>query len=262
MTYRRVNIETRRRTLLLIGVLFVGAVVLLISPVRGSIGRVIYTTAPTLWDFGGDVGMAWHAFWGSFHERQDLVLQNKALEDQVNRMAAHVLDRNVLAERVLELEGVLGRAEYQKHLPARVLTRPGSGWYDTFIVDQGKNASVAEGDTVVYSGSVLIGYVAEVYPTSSKVFLYSSPGRETSVLLGSTKTPGTAEGRGMGNFLAHVPQGNNLLVGDPVRLQGSDLLLGFVGTIREEPTKPFTEILFRLPVNIAEMDVVEILIGI
>jgi hypothetical protein len=120
------------------------------------------------------------------------------------------------------------------------------------------------GDRVVYAGTGAVGEVIEVYKTSSKIKLYSSPGETRTVLVGNQEIPGTAVGRGMGNFEVKIPRESSITPQEyvflPPSLPGeSKLILGIVGVVEEDAEEPFDRILFRTPFNVTEMRFVEIL---
>lgn len=258
-TYRRDNSPAKRKFITLAIILFTGAGILLLGSVRGGVSQAVYTTAPGLWELGGTVENSWSAFWGEFRTKRTLVHENETLQEEVARMQAQMLDRNLLEERVVELEGKLGRVGSDERVTARVLLGPGQSPYDTLIIDAGTEQGVHVLDRVVYAGAGVIGSVIEAYPTSAKINLFSSPGKETSVVIGGQAIPATARGRGMGNFEAKIPQGSLVVTGENVLIPGEDLIVGTVGSIEEKPAEPFAHIFFRTPFNISAIRSVEVI---
>lgn len=232
---------------------------LLYGPVRVAVSEMIYTTAPGIWTFGGKAGDAVNSFFGSFRIKRSLVYENETLKEEVRRMQAQVLDRNLLEEKVIKLEEIFGRAGSDNRVVARVLAGAGLSPYDTLIIDAGSEYSIAVGDRVVYAGAGVIGEIVEVYENSSKINLYSYPGEERAVFIGPHGVPATARGRGMGNYEAKVPQGSLITIGDEVRMSGGALILGLVGGIEGKPADPVTRVLFRSSFNIAEIASVEVI---
>lgn len=258
-TYRRDNSPVKGKLLTLGVLVLVSVFVLSYGPVRGAISRAVYSTAPGLWELGGNMGSSWDAFWGEFRLKRSLVHENEILQEEVSRMQAQVLDRNLLEERVHELEEKLGRAGNDDRVTARVLVGPGRTSYDTLIINAGAEQGVQVLDRVVYAGAGVVGTVVEAYPTSSKVSLSSSPGKETMVVIGAQAISVTALGRGMGNFEAKVPHGSLVVVGDTVLIPGEHLMIGVVGAIEEKPAEPFIRVFFRTPFNIAAIRSVEVI---
>lgn len=258
-TYRRDNSLAKKKLLTLAVVVLVSVFVLFFSPVRGAISRTVYITAPWMWDMGNNVGISWNAFWGEFSMKRSLVHENEALKEEVARMQAQMLDRNLLEEQVVELEGKLGRIGSDDRVTARVLAGPGRSAYDTLVIDAGSEQGILVDDSVVYAGAGVIGVIAEVYPTSSKVSLLSSPDKETMVTMGKEAIPTTARGRGMGNFESKIPQGSVVAVGDNVLIPGENMILGIVGSVEGKPSEPFMKILFRMPFNLSAVRSVEVI---
>lgn len=258
-TYRRDNSPAKKKLLTLGIIVLISLFVLFSSPVRGAISRTVYTTAPWMWDMGIKAGSSWDTFWGEFRLKRSLVHENEVLKEEVSRMQAQMLDRNLLEEQVVELEGKLGRVGSDDRVMARVLVGPGRSAYDTLVVDAGSEQGILIGDRVVYAGAGVIGSIVEVYPTSSKVSLFSSPDRETMVIMGKETIPTTAHGRGMGNFESKIPQGSIVAVGDNVLIPGENMILGIVGSIEGKPSEPFMHVLFRLPFNLSTIRSVEVI---
>lgn len=260
-TYRRDNSPAKKKLLTLGAVVLASAFLLFVSPVRSVVSHTAYTIAPGLWELGGNMGASWDSFWGEFRLKRSLVHENEVLQEEVSRMQAQMLDRNLLEEQVVELEGKLGRTGSDDRVTARVLVGPGRSPYDTLIIDAGTEQGILVGDRVVYAGAGVIGVIAEVYPTSSKVSLYSSPNKETPVVIGGQAIPAIARGRGMGNFEAKVPQGSVVAVGENVLVPGENLILGAVGSLEEKSAEPFVHVFFRMPFNITAVRSVEVIKG-
>lgn len=259
-TYRRANIDERRKTLVLTGIIVVSILILLSSSVRGVVSRGVYATAPGLWETGNNIRDTWASFWGEFRTKRALVAENESLKEQVAHMEVQILDRNLLSERVAQLEYSLGRNPEDNRVLGRVLVGPGKAFYDTLSVDVGSDLGVAVGDAVMYAGSGVIGSVVEVYPSSAKIKLLSSSGEKTNVLIGVGLLPALAQGRGMGNFEATIPQDSGVAVGDTVTLPPGNLILGTIGSLESKPSEPVVRVLFRTLFNISDIRSVEILV--
>ncbi len=261
MTLLHDKLQRRRKNLVLAAFVLVSAFVLLYGPVRGAISQTIYAGAPAVWRFSGAVGDTWNSFWGGFQIKRSLVFENNILKEEVSRMQANVLDRNILEEKVIKLEEALGRSREDNRVVADVLAWPGWSLYDTLIIDAGAENGIVVGDRVIYAGAGVIGEIAELYDTASKVKLYSSPGEELEVVIGAQPIPSVARGRGMGNFEAKVPQGSLVIVGDEVLMSSGNLILGMVGSVEDDRVLPFIRVLFRTTFNIAEIRSVEVIVN-
>jgi cell shape-determining protein MreC len=107
---------------------------------------------------------------------------------------------------------------------------------------------------VLAYGDILLGYITEVFSSSSKVKLISFPDEETNAVLFSLNTPATVVGRGDGNFEIKIPKSIEANVGEKVAISGANpLLLGMIDKIEIQPSDPFQKLYFRFPFNIQEL---------
>lgn len=257
---RHDKLKLRRKNLALALLVVVSAFSLLYGPVRVAVSQTIYIVAPVVWKLGSAAGDTWNNFFAGFRIKRSLLYENNLLKEEVSRMQANVLDRNILEEKVVKLKEALGRVSEDNRVVAEVLAGPGWSPYDILVIDAGKENGIMVGDRVVYSGAGVIGEIAELYDTSAKVKLYSSPGEKHAVVVGAQAVRATAEGRGMGNFEARVPQGSVIVVGDKVLISTGNLILGVVGSVNEDKVLPFVRVLFRTTFNIGEVRTVEVIV--
>lgn len=257
----RQNSLSRKRNTFLILIVVVGATVLLSSSVRSLFSEAAYAVVSPVWSIGDAISNFGSSIVTNFRDKQRLISENEALTAELARVQAQMLDRNLLAEKVVKLEESLGRTYVDDRVVARVLIDPAQSSYDVLVVDAGENEGVRVGDKVVFAGSGAIGEVSEVTSGVSKVKLFSSPGQETRVLVGTHYVPANALGRGMGNFEAKVPEGSAVALGDTILATKNDLILGTVLEIEEKEAEPFKRIFFRSPFNITEIHTVEIILS-
>ena len=262
-TYLQNNDTRSMRNKIVIGavVLLVGGLIVLLSPLRNSLTRTLHIAGPQMWETGEQVSQAGSSFFGAFASKNRIVTENDFLREENSRLRVEVLDRNLLKERIVILEEILGRERKEQRIVANVLAGPPRSLYDTLIIDVGEDNVVATGDRVVYAGSGVVGEIVEVYAHSSKIKLFSFPGEKISVHLGTTTVPVMALGRGMGNFEARVPRGTQISEGDEV-ITPNNLILGVVGAVLQDDTLPYIRVLFSTPFNITEIRTVEVLKGV
>ncbi len=162
-----------------------------------------------------------------------------------------------------ELKKILGRdmiisttsAQIEDQgLLAAVLKRPPIQVYDELIVDVGSDDGVTSGDLVYAPGRVLVGKVSSVLGSSAHVLLFSSPGQQYEVMIGSHHIPATAVGRGGGQYEAQVARDISVTEGDFVEVPSlDDRPFATVTTVISDPTQPFKTILFAPTVNMYEL---------
>ena len=103
-------------------------------------------------------------------------------------------------------------------------------------------------------GSVLIGHVAEVFSGTSKIKLVSYPGEETNLFMENGKISAIGLGLGGGNIEVKIPSSVKINSGDKINTEGtSHYLLGTADKIEADALNPFQKIIFRMPVNLNEL---------
>lgn len=122
--------------------------------------------------------------------------------------------------------------------------------YDTFIIDEGSDDGLNVGDRVVTKDGIALGEVIEVYPSISKVSLYSAAGRELEVFLDDS-TRVRVIGEGNQNFFAELPQGLTLVSSSTFTLPGDgNYIFASIMKIKNNPGDAFQKVYARSPVNI------------
>ncbi len=254
------NKQSERKSIVFWVIIGISVFALSFAPVRGVFTRMIYFVTPGIWSTKDSVANTWDSLTANFHSKDILQNENASLSAEVNRLQAQILDRNLLAEKVIRLEESLGRVRSDDRVVAGVLAGPGRSPYDTIVVDAGAEEGVKVGDTVVYAGSGVVGEIIETTPETSKVKLFSYPGEDHTVVVGPRSIPVVARGRGMGNFEAKLPENSPVEVGDQVLTFKEGLILGTVALIEEKQAEPVKKIYFRSAFNITEMRSVEVII--
>ncbi len=193
---------------------------------------------------------------------------NRTLADMQVRLAA----TEALEVENAELKLLLGRDSTQHatstsssksknppHLSkplilAAVLRRPPVSGYDQLIMDIGRDYAISTSTLIYAQGNVLIGRVVDVFASTAKVRLFTSPGENIPVLIGSTHIAATAVGRGGGQYEAQISRESPVAEGDFV-LGGSfdEKPIGIVSSVLLDPTQPFKTVLFAPPLNVYQI---------
>jgi len=166
-----------------------------------------------------------------------------------------LISRMNLAERELRsLRENLGyKANESRHL-AYVLSSLSSSPYDTFMIDQGKDAGVLFGQKVVTSEGVLLGEVKEVYQHIAKVQMYSASGNEFEVQVDGIGRAMT-RGRGSQNYYLELPKGFPVSASSTLFAPGQEgLVVAIVERIEGNSGTAFQKIYARQPANIHSLD--------
>lgn len=189
-----------------------------------------------------------------FSTRQVLRDENAALREKV---ASLELENSALSLSQAEnarLLSLLNRTGDRGGITVSVLTHPPQSPYDLLVVDAGESEGVTLGARVYLPEGPEVGTVTQVFPSFSRVKLFSSAGEKTQAVLERFEVPVELEGRGGGNFKIVLPRETLVEVGDRI-LSGSlnPHLVGVVEEVNLEPTDSFKEVLAKSPANIFEV---------
>jgi cell shape-determining protein MreC len=140
-----------------------------------------------------------------------------------------------------------------------ILARPPRTPYDSLLIDIGEDEGLMPGDVVYAEGNYVIGEIGEVFKDTSVLVLYSAPGQNHDVLLGSSTIPVVAEGRGSGNFYIKVPK--NIVVTEGDQIVAPDIKNKIFGTVERVDSgegDAYSYVYFKLPVNLYALHYVQI----
>ena len=222
---------------------------------------------------GNGIGDKFSGMGTYFYSKSSLLLQNEDLKTKLSEQETRMSNYNSVLDENLKIKEILGRKNEKVSLIlAGILSKPNQSPYDTLTVDIGAKNGVSIGQRVFALGNAPIGRIAEVYPNTAKVVLYSNPGEVTEVVIpgkpvlnanGVTTAGGDTFmqiiGRGGGNFEMILPRDFVLEKGTEAVLPGIiPYIIGTVQTIISDPRDSFQKALLVSPVNIQELKFVEI----
>lgn len=262
MSYRLTNNRNKKNNYkpILIAAIIIGILFLLHNIVFKGANVVVQQIGLPIWKadnassgFFGTVG-------SYFSSKTSLEKTNKMLTEQNELMRLEVTNTRQLQKENEELKKLLGReTENHKRVLGVVLTKPTFSPYDTFVIDVGASLGIAVGDYVIVAG-VPIGRVAEVYPFSSLIRLYSSAGQEFQVYLGENNVEALAKGMGGNNFFLELPRETKIKEGDIVSIPSITAnTFAVINKIEMKENESFQKVYFRNPVNISEIKWVEVI---
>jgi len=196
-----------------------------------------------------------------FISKNSLYLENENLKAQILESQADRANYASVVADNASLKEILGRKDSKMNMVlSAILSKPNQSPYDTLVIDVGTDEGLKVGDMVFAFGNIPIGRLGAVYPSSSKVVLFSTSGEKTQVVVGNNKRIFMEIiGRGGGNFEMTLSRDMSLLKGDQVVLPGIvPHVVGVVETIISDPRDPFQKALLTSPVNIQELKFVEV----
>lgn len=232
------------------------------SAVRGGLESPVIALTYPLLAFNralNDSTLIWREY---LSEHKDLTTRNVQLQAENERLKLELLSAEQLAEDYRHLRSTLGeRLALPGEVVAKVISGPGRSPFDILLLDLGSanSTSPVTLGRMVLSGDVLLGQIVEVDERVSKAKLFSSAGVEVPVVIGPEKVPATAKGRGGGNFVALLPRGTTVALGDLVTVPAfGGKLIATVGSVDNDPEEPLQTIYLKSPINLFTLTWVEI----
>lgn len=225
--------------------------------------NILFTVGSPLWLIKNKVSYFFVDNIAVLKSKNDILNENSSLKDQILLKNKEQILYDMLKKENEDLKNILNRNKTnQKLLLSSILVKPFLSPYDTLIIDVGSIDNINVGDKVLAEGNVFIGYVSEVYDQTSKVILYSSPGEKVKVLIGNNNIEKEAIGLGGGNFKVEIPREIDIKEGDSVVIPSiSTNIFGTIEKIEFKESDSFQIILFKNPVNMAELKWVEVLLS-
>jgi cell shape-determining protein MreC len=256
------NFEERRKNLqkryfIVTIILIVVMIILATGPVR----RAFFSLAKPVWNLKNNI--IGSNFFEYFKFKQTLIDEKITLEKKLF-LAGNTLAMNKILQTENDtLKDLLGRKETRlKTVLANILVKPPQTPYDLLTIDVGEDYGVKFGDKVIANTNVFIGEVSEVLSHSAKVTLYSTPGKKLSVVLGANQVTAEAVGIGGGNFNISLPKEVEVKEDDVIIIPSiTPNVFGIVEKVNAKDTDSFQTVLFKSPVNISELNYVEVVLS-
>lgn len=240
-------------------VVFVIAVLALLffagQSVSHTIGTLVSPATAPLLRFGASVTDALNNVFPFFQTKSTLIKDNNALKQALGEANGALLTHTLLIEENKALKESFGRTNDGSRVLAYIIAKPSRSPYDTMIIDAGLAEKVAIGDIVSAFETVAIGEIIEVFEHTSKVSLFSSPEKKTSVIIEGSNITTDIIGRGGGALVFTVPHDVVVTRGEMLVLPGIEHhVIGSVVNVEILPDAPFQTITAKLPINIFEIE--------
>ena len=195
----------------------------------------------------------------AFSFKNSLLKQNENLQLKLLENNALLLGYQSILDENIKIKEILGRKnEKIDLLLSAILAKPNQSPYDTLIIDVGAKHGVQNRNLIFALGNIPIGRIVDVYPSSSKVVLFSNSGEKTEVSVTGQNVFMQITGRGGGNFEMVLPRDFVLEKGSTVVLPGSSYVVAVVKTIISDPRDSFIKALLVSPANVQELKFVEV----
>lgn len=135
------------------------------------------------------------------------------LKNDNERLANQLIGLQVDRSRIVELEaenqllkkelGFLDQTQKGALVPARIIERDPTTFFDNIVVDKGSSDGIKEGMAVTFNG-VLVGQVKEVFGQSSKILLISGRDSLIQVMLQENRSKGILRGGLSGLYIENI----------------------------------------------------------
>lgn len=193
--------------------------------------------------------------------KKKILQKNKELVLQIENYKAQVIELQMVRDENADLRTELSYIkDPQEVIFGRVLAKPSRSLYNSIIIDQGSRDGVLVGQIVVTQGFLGLGTVTSVDTTTATIALFSGPQFNDELVMKNQNITVPAKGKGGGNFEIHIPREIEVVDGDILALpQYPTIVAGVVKSIIFDPRDPFQTVLARTPVNIQELNFVEVL---
>ena len=163
--------------------------------------------------------------------------------------------------RYLENELKFKKEENFPSLTARVVGKDPSFWFQTLIVDRGKNDGVAEG-MVARTSLGVVGQVIQISDNYAKILLTNAPSSAIDAMIQKNRVRGILKGAAdKGYVLYYVLKNADVVVGDRVvtgigGVFRSGIPLGTVSAVRSKRRGMFQEIEVAPIVDFGQLEMV------
>jgi len=162
--------------------------------------------------------------------------------------------------RFLETELKFKKEETFPALMARVVGKDPSFWFQTLIVDRGKNDGVVTG-MVARNSQGVVGQVVQVSDNYSKILLANAPSSAIDAIVQKNRVRGILKGAGeQGYILQYVLKNGEVEEGDIIVTAGiggvfpPGITLGTVSAVRSKRRGMFLEIEVQPAVDFARLE--------
>jgi rod shape-determining protein MreC len=229
-----------------------------LSPVQGFFSRVGHRT---------------YTFFQGMFDYERVLAENKSLREEIaarDNLSHQLLELQKENHRLREMLGFENSVEYSL-LPAEVIARDPSYWFETITINKGFDDGVKK-DMAVVTSQGLVGSVYFVSQNSSQVLMLTDSRRAVSALVQRSREPGSigiVEGYPQKNgFLrmVNLPPDANIQTGDAIISSGlggifpKGLVIGHVVEVEKDQYGLLQQALVAPAVNFNRLEEVFIVI--
>lgn len=189
--------------------------------------------------------------------------ENESLKNEIVEYKAKIALLDDLSRENEKLRAALyfrSRSFTGRLLPAEIIARSGSNWFNMIEINRGSSDKVAA-DSAVINQEGLVGRVFEVSKFSSKVLLITDPSSAVSVLDSETGDMGIAAGNSIGplkiqymSATASVKAGDRIVTSGMSDIFPKGVLVGTVRSVSKKDYDIFQKVSINPAANFSRLD--------
>lgn len=249
MIYRQKNKKTGYRKYVVIGIFFI-----ILSLFTVFFKTIIQGVASPILNIHSGIFSSIGNLSGYFQSKNELQKINKELTEQNQDYKIQLLTLESVQKENEILKSQLNFiVPEHKTAVAKIITKPPFSPFDTFVINS--NDQIKKDQKVFYK-KLLVGRIIETYTNTAIVKLHSSSDEKVPIqLLGNEFE---AEGQGNLSFKIKIPKSLVVEKNTPIYSSETNSILGVVQTIYSDEASAFQDIYFKYPININDLDYVEV----
>lgn len=157
--------------------------------------------------------------------RRSILKENSDLRAEVLRLRTDNAALSEAAQENTRLRAALGLRQSAElsMVPAEVISRKESTWFDTATIDRGRRAGIRKGWAVITTGWRLVGQILETDAFTSRMVALTDSNSDSAIgaMVQRSRSNGILQGQG-GDYLtlSYLPKDADVKVGDVVISSG------------------------------------------
>jgi len=192
-----------------------------------------------------------------FSDRNKLAEENAKLLFELQNLRLNIADYESIKYENRQLREDLNIKPKGNFIASSIIAKSPQIPLDSLFLDKGTGDGINNGDLVLAGERTSIGKIAESSKNKATVSLNSFAGAVSYGYVARTDEPLEIKGVGGGDIEAKVSIDFDIEVGDKIMATGSSAyLVAIVGSIEENQSSGFKNVLLFLPINVSRINMV------
>ncbi|MCE5197477.1 MAG: rod shape-determining protein MreC [Armatimonadota bacterium] len=158
-----------------------------------------------------------------FRPRSAILRENARLRREVRRLTRENARLHEVAAEEVRLRTALNLAKSWTldMIPAEVISRNESSWFDTATINRGRQAGVVKGSAVINYSGILVGQVVDANPFTAQIVALTDSNSSVGATIQRSRSSGVLQGQGSDYLvLAYLPKDADVKAKDLVVSSG------------------------------------------